>query len=231
MFKVRADDVETEVPRGTARHSLLAILALVAGGLATQSAPAQLAPGYSGSPDRLVYRGAEGYRTLRAFGSCYASRYPADAFSLIATEPESRDEADTYRRLFRRDSQGCLGEDIEVHARVAMVRGAIAEGLYKHGVAVPPNLIVPVPVAGAPVRTLSEAARCYTAAHRDSARALVDQTTPGSRQEYEALTAILPDFFLCIPDTARGRRFGATLIRFRLVEALLRMPSAPAGQR
>jgi hypothetical protein len=212
------------------RQAMMAGL-FIACALPGAPAAAQLQSGYSGSSSTLTFSGEETYRTLRAFGSCFASRYPADAFALIATEPASRAEADTYRRLFRRDNQACLGEDTEVRVAVNMVRGAIAEGLYKRGVAVPPSLVVALPAPGAPVRTLSDAARCYTAAHRDRARALVEETRPGSEAEFAALRQMAPDFFRCVPDTARGRSFDTTLIRYRLVEALLRMPSAPAGQR
>jgi len=97
----------------------------------------------------------------------------------------------------------------------------------------PPNLALTPPPPGTAIRTLSEAARCYTSGHRQQVRTLIEQTQPGSRQELAALTEMAPDFFRCIPDTARGRRFDTAQIRYRLAEALYRMPAtspAPAGQ-
>ncbi|MEA3042510.1 MAG: hypothetical protein QOJ53_2329 [Sphingomonadales bacterium] len=216
------------------KRVFIGIAALLAAGLTHQAASAQVGAGYSGSSSMTTFDNEEGMRTLGVFGICYASNNLTDALALIATEPGSRAEADTYRRLFRRDSQSCLGEATELRVPVSLVRGAIAEGLYKRGAALPANLALAAPAAGAPIRTLSEAARCYIAAHRDEARALVERIPPGGRRELAALNAMAPAFFRCVPDTARGRSFDATLIRFRLAEALFRMAPAPpaaAGQR
>lgn len=212
----------------------IGIAALMAAGGLQPGASAQIGAGYSGSSSLTTFDNEEGMRTLGVFGICYVSNNLPDALALIATEPGSRAEADTYRRLFRRDSQSCLGENTEVRAPVSLVRGAIAEGLYKRRAALPASLAQSVPAAGVPIRTLSEAARCYIAGHRDEARALVERTPPGGRRELEALRAMAPAFFGCVPDTARGRSFDATLIRFRLAEALFRTaapPPAAPGQR
>ena len=192
--------------------------------LTAASASAQIAPGQSGSSSTIVFTdNGEAFRTLNAFAACYARLNSARALELIATEPATREEAQTYRRLFSRDNMSCLGENTELRMPVAMVRGAIAEGLYKGGIALPPNLVQAAPAPGE-VRTLSEAARCYTATHREQVRVLVEQTTAGSRREFEALGEIAGGFFQCVPETARGRRFDPTQVRFRLAEALLRLP-------
>jgi len=204
---------------------VLAAAALL--GLAANGARAQIASGYSGSSSTSTMGDDEAWRTLRAFGTCYATRNPGSAVQLIATEPGSRDEAETYRRLFRRDNQSCLGGNTELRMPVTMVRGAIAEGLYRNRAALPPTLAQAAPAPGA-VRTLSEAARCYAGAHGDRVRSLVEGTAPGSRGEVEALTAMAPDFFRCVPAAAHGRQFNATQLRYRLAEALLRL-DAPAA--
>ena len=132
------------------RRGLLAVAALAAGGFAGTAAPAQIAPGVSGSSSTTTMDDGEAWRTLRAFGSCYASRNLDDALALIATPPGSRAEAETYRRLFRRDNQ-CVGDNTDLRMPVVMVRGAIAEGLYKNGAALPASLACP-PASGAPIR-------------------------------------------------------------------------------
>ena len=214
---------------GRSRFTVLAVqAALITLVCWPQTAPAQIASGFSGRSSQMTMDESEAMRTLRAFGSCYAERNTAEAWSLIGTEPGSQGEADTYRRLFRRDSQGCLGEATELQVPVYMVRGAIAEGLYSRRVAVPAQLRVSPLAPGAAVRTLSEAARCYTAAHPDKVRALVENTLPGSPPEHVALSEMAPDFFRCVPETARGRRFGSTQVRYKLAEALLRM-AGPVG--
>lgn len=215
--------------RARARRAA-AVLALMCLGPAT-AASAQLAPGVSGTSSLRMMDSEEAMRTLGAFGVCYANENMRGAWTLIATEPGSREEAETYRRLFRIENQPCLG-DADLRVPIALTRGAIAEGLYKRSVAVPSNLIVAPPLRNE-VRTLSEAARCYTAAHPEEVRSLITSTRAGSRQEFEALSAMAPDFFACVPETARGREFNVTQLRFRLAEALLRLaaPTASSGQR
>jgi hypothetical protein len=211
----------------------IGIAALIGAG-SPEAAPAQLPSGYSGSSSLTNIDGEEAYRTLRAFGACYAERNLAQALMLIATDPSSREEADTYRRLFRHEVQ-CLGTETDTEMRfpLPMVRGAIVEGLYRNHADLPAHLALTAPAPGAPIRKLSEAARCFTAQHRDQARALVETTVPGSRQEYEMVSRMVPDFFRCLPDTARDRRFIATQLRYSFAEALYRMPAAspaPAGE-
>jgi hypothetical protein len=76
------------------------------------------------------------------------------------------------------------------------------------------------------VRNLSDAARCYVATHREETRSLVADTKVGGRKEYDAVMKLLPDFLKCVPSGANAQ-FTATLVRFRLAEALLR--TAPPG--
>ena len=193
--------------------------------LTAASASAQIAPGQSGSSTTMVFTdNGEAFRTLNAFAACYARQNTTRALELIATEPATREEAPTYRRLFSRDNMSCLGEDTELRMPVAMVRGRSPRACTRGGIALPPNLAQAAPAPGE-VRTLSEAARCYTATHREQVRALVEQTAAGSRREFEALGEIAGDLFQCVPETARGRRFDPTQVRFRLAEALLRLPA------
>lgn len=219
--------------RGATRFSVIGLAALIAGGGAGQDAAAQIAAGVSGSSTTTTMDDGEAWRTLRAFGHCYSSRNLAGALALIATEPGSRAEAETYRRLFRGDSQ-CLGGSTELAMPVAMVRGAIAEGLYRNRAALPANLALAAPVAGVPIRRFSEAARCYAATHRDQVRSLVETTAPGSRQELAAMNDMASDFFRCLPEVARSRRLNPTQVRYLVAEALLRLPTSPsasAGRR
>ncbi len=197
----------------------------VVAGVAASSAPAQIAPGRSGSSTMSSFGGDEVWRTLDAFGSCYALQNWPQAFELLATTPGSREEAVVYRRLFRSHNQSCLGEGtVRLSVAPDMVRGAIAEGLYRRGYAVPSNLIVAAPPPGAEIRTFSEAARCYATTHREQVRTLITETRPGSRQEMEAINALSGEFSTCLPPRVRNRTFFSTEIRFRLAEALLRLP-------
>ena len=192
-------------------------------------AAAQIAPGRSGTSTMQYLGREEAWSSVATFGRCYARQNWRGAFELLGTEPGSRAELETYRRLFRSHNQSCLADVTELRAPHTMVRGAIAEGLYRRGYAVPPSLLLAAPAEGASIRTFSEAARCYAATHRSQIHALIMQTNPGSRQEFDAVREIMPEFARCLPDHARGAQFNATDIRFRLAEALVRLGLQPAA--
>lgn len=198
----------------------LAGLALLA-----SAASAQLSPGASGSSSMSYLSGEEGLQEVVGFGDCYAKNQPEKALRLIATPPASVEEAKTYKSLFRKYYQSCLGDVTRLSADLALIRGAIAQGLYKRKVPVPATLMQTVPDV-TQVRNVSDAARCYVASHREEARRVVEETKVGSRLEHDAVVKLMPDFFKCVPDGARPQ-FTATLVRLRLAEALLRTaPSA-----
>lgn len=200
-------------------------------GLALLASPvsAQLSNGASGSSTMSYLSNEEGLQEVVGFGDCYAKQQPGKALRLIATRPASREEAQTYVSLFKKHYQSCLGDVTRLSADLSLIRGAIAQGLYKRQVPVPAALMQTVP-AVAQVRNVSDAARCYVASHREEARRVVAETKVGSRKEHDAVVKLLPDFFKCVPGGANAQ-FSATLVRFRLAEALLRtVPSAaPAG--
>jgi hypothetical protein len=198
-----------------------AIAALLAAVFAS-SASAQLATGRSGS-STMSYIGAEQvWGELDSFGRCYARQNTKSALALIATDPGSADEARVYRKLFSKPYMSCLGDVTSLNAAHDMVRGAIAEGLLKKKVPIPASMTLAPPPPGRPGRTISEAARCYVAAHRDEAMALLD-TPPGSKKELAAATEMLPEFDRCIPVTARALPLNSILVRYKLAEALLRL--------
>ncbi|HYD12039.1 MAG TPA: hypothetical protein VEC11_04255 [Allosphingosinicella sp.] len=243
MRKALTDAVEIAVPRGArralrARHpgrawrrrALLGASALLAGSLLGAQASAQLPRGVSGRSTLIVSTDSEeALRALAAFGTCYARLSTARAFELLATEPGSREEAETYRRLFRSDSQNCLGEGMDLRVPVTFVRGAIAEGLLEHGIAVPAGLVRAAPAPGAEIRKYSEAARCYAAGHGAEIRTML-ASSPGGERELAALRPLADQFFRCMPANAQDRRFNATHLRYMLAEALLRLPSPSTAQ-
>jgi hypothetical protein len=198
--------------------AILLPLVLVTGMAGT--AHAQLGTGQSGSSSLEYMDRSEAMRELVSFGRCYGRNLRAQSLSLLATRPTSREEAETYRRLFRGDNLSCLTAGTTMSAPLAYVRGAIAEGVYRSGLGVPASHLLPAPTVDQ-VRNLSDAARCYAAGHREQVRALLP-LTPGSRQEYQAISALIDGFLACMPAGARLNG-SATLLRFRLVEGLLRL--------
>lgn len=199
-------------------------LALVTG--MAGAAHGQLGTGQSGSSSLQYMDRSESMRELVSFGRCYARNLRAQSLSLLATRPTSREEAETYRRLFRGDNLSCLTPGTTMSAPLAYVRGAIAEGLFRSGQGIPASHALAAPTVDQ-VRNLSDAARCYAAGHREQVLALL-AVTPGTREEYEAVSALLSGFLACTPAGARVQG-SATLIRFRLVEGLLRLAPAAAA--
>jgi hypothetical protein len=211
----------------------LSWLAAAAACAAPAAAPAQLAPGLSGSSTTSYMNGTEYWETLRSFGACFAKQSEDKAVALISTPYDSKEEMQAYRAISKRSrEQACL-MDTSIGAPVTLVRGAIAEGLLRKGYAVPAELVLTAPAPGT-TRTLSDAARCYVAGHRADAMALIERTVPGSKKERAALNAMSSDFWMCLPKKAQKAAFNPTQIRYRLAEALLRMPAttaaAPAAQ-
>jgi hypothetical protein len=192
----------------------------------TGAAQAQLGVGRSGSSTLEYMDRAAGMRELVTFGRCYARNSRNDSLALIATRPTSREEAEVYRRLFSGDSLMCLSAGMTMRASLGYVRGTIAEGLFRAGLGVPASHMLPAPTV-AEVRNLSDAARCYAAGHREQVRALLP-LAPGTREEFQAVQALIGGFLACMPPGARIDG-DATLIRYRLVEGLLRLAPAPAG--
>ena len=207
-------------------------LRMIAAGLGALAAAAGLAGGASAQ----LGTGQSGFTTIQSsdeqalrevvtFGRCFASSRRNDSLSLIATQPGSREEAEAFHRLVFFEDQICLAAGSRLGAPIVYVRGAIAEGLLRSGQPLPESLQLPVP-AVSEVRTLSDLARCYAAAHREQVRALL-ATRPGSRQESEAVSAIAREFGSCMPAPA-SLRYDSIQVRYRLIEALLRLAPAPA---
>lgn len=198
----------------------LSLAGLAAFGLLASPASAQISNGASGSSTMSYLSGEEGLQEVVGFGDCYAKEQPEKALRLIATRPASVEEAQAYRSMFKKHYQSCLGDVSRLSADLALIRGAIAQGLYRRQVPVPAALMQTVP-AVAQVRNVSDAARCYVASHREEARRVVAETKVGSRKEHDAVVKLMPDFFKCVPAGAKVQ-FTATLVRLRLAEALLR---------
>jgi hypothetical protein len=174
------------------------------------------------------YSGEEVWRSLGTFGRCYASQNPKGALELIATEPDSRAEVQTYKKLFSKPIMTCLVGLSQLNVPHTMVRGAIAEGLYRKGIALSPNLVWGAPKSDEGVHSLTAVVRCYTASQSEQVRALIMNTRPGSKKESAELQKMMPEFGKCIPQGIKVN-LSATQVRFRLAEALYRM--APASSK
>lgn len=185
--------------------------------LATPAA-AQLGTGRSGSSSMSYMTSEESWLEVVNFGRCYATRNTEKALRLVATDPGTQEEAKVYRELFSNPNQTCLGRGIEgFSAPYQMMRGSIGEGLYYNRVPLPPAMLRTAPERNE-VMDLAGAARCYVKANEAEARALAE-TRPGSRAQDALMDGVVSNFLKCMPSGAR-LNYPATLIRFRIVEAL-----------
>lgn len=193
---------------------------------------AQLGTGQSGSSTTRSLSSEEYWLAVRSFGRCYAQNSEQRALALLASEPGSRGENAFFQALFRARSVSCLGDISRLSIVPAHIRGSIAEGFIRSGRPMPAVLrLSPLP-PGAPIRTISDAARCFTATRAAEVREIVLRTVPGSEDEYRAIERIAPEFIRCVPENARRYRFPTTDVRYRLAEALLRMhPPIPPSLR
>jgi len=208
-------------------------LALV---LCSSAAPAQMAPGRSGTSSQVTITGQQAWNELADFGECYASSEQANALKLVSTPAGTIDEAKVYKALFQSPDQGCLGDISSMSVPWQYVRGAVAEGFYTKRIPVPANLAVATPMAREKVTNLSEMALCYAGGHAAGARSLIENTRPGSKQQEKAIDAMLQDLVACIPpNPANNPQFDPMIVRYRIAEALWRLgmvkgqPGSSAG--
>lgn len=197
------------------------------GVLTAVPAAAQIAPGRSGSSSMRYFGGQEAWDTLRDFGTCYAGRQRADALELVATRPDTLDEAKVYKRLFSKQNQSCLSLATELRMPYQIVRGAIAEGLYRRAVPVPAALAVTQPPSVNQVRNFMDAALCYSTTHRTEVRNLLATTRLGTKAEDQQVSTIMSDLERCIPPNARSISISTPMVRVRLAEAMWRLGETP----
>ena len=216
---------ETGMLRGFA--SIFSVTLIFTALLGAAPAAAQLAPGQSGHSSTIYVGSDEAWRALADFGRCYATRRTSKALELVSTPAGSIEEARTYKRLFK-DGDNCLTLVDSMSIDFLMVRGVVAEGLYRQSIPVPAALAVTKAPTINEVKTFAEVALCYTGSNRAAVQELVATTKPGSKAEDEAVDRLIPGIATCIPEKARNLKLSSPLIRFRLAEALWRLGERPA---
>jgi hypothetical protein len=186
------------------------------------SASAQIAGGHSGISSEYAFSGRQAYDDLNAFGSCFAAQQTKDALRLIATEAGSVDEARVYKQLFSKE-QFCLGDLSALSVPWQYVRGAVAEGFFDRKMPLAPNLVVSGSLPAGQVKSVMDAAFCYTGKHPQDARKLIETTKPATPEEAAAFDALWTDFEACLPSNMpAGYKFDTVLLRYRIAEALWR---------
>jgi hypothetical protein len=207
------------------RHRLFQLAFMLA---LPSAATAQYDPGSRMSTSTTRNLGQkEAWDSLIVFGSCYASSQRVKAYRFVATEPGTADEARAYKALFSRSDEPCLGDVSEMSVNYQFVRGAIAEGLYLKRIPVPANLAAR-PIARESVQSVLQTAICYASQNPAEARWLIENTSPSSKKEDEAITRLHPRFVACLPPNLPASfSIDPTLLRFRIAEAMWKLGMVP----
>jgi hypothetical protein len=191
--------------------------------VAASPAAAQMGGGHSGFSTERIFTGRGAYDDLNAFGACYASKQTSDALKLLRTEAGSVDEANVYKVLFSKD-QFCLGDLSGLGVPWKLVRGAIAEGMYARKMPLPAGFAAPRAMTREQVKSVMDAAICYVSQHPSDARALIETTKPGTKEEVAAVDAFEANFAACLPPNIPQQvQIDTILLRYRIAEAMWRL--------
>lgn len=198
----------------------------------------QLAPTYSGQSTAPVQGTQdEFYWSLNELGLCLAKTRKREARAFVLSESGSADENRAFSAMLGKHSM-CVRGASSIRLPTSMIRGAIAEAMYKKG-----NATFRPPVAPGPRRTLTAAekarltpygvlsdfSRCLAAAHPQETHALITTTRLGSKAEAAQIDAMAPRFDACLPVKFRIA-FDPSEIRLGLAEAMLRATLPIAAQ-
>jgi hypothetical protein len=206
---------------------LAAACAIVA---AAAPARAQLAPTYSGS-EGVSYMGQEEtFSAIRQLGTCLVQRRQQDASALLATAPGSQQEASAVRVLIGRHT-ACAPRNSRMGLPRDVIRGSIAEAMYRRLGLAAPSADPTAPRDGAKPESLVEFARCVVRASPQEVHDLLTSTRLGTRAEHQAMLSMAPQLRGCLP-SSDNLQLAAPLVRLSLADALYdRARRAPPAQQ
>lgn len=176
---------------------LAATLAL---GLAASSA-AQISPGSSGFPGIRSASQEEYWFSMRELGRCLVSFKHAQSIQWMKTPVDSPAEKKLVDAMYASKGTSCLRDMYSMGVIRSMVRGSVAEALYKtSGLqgAVPP---APAshPFDSTNIKSLGDFALCYAVTHPNETRTLLMTTGLGSVAEKAEMARLSPGFAECVP--------------------------------
>ncbi len=205
-----------------------------AAALAALAAPAaaQLAPSYSGHSGIRYMGNEETWWTIRQLGDCLARTRQRAALALLATRPGTAEEAAASRALLGNNTS-CLRHAARLTVGRDIIRGAVAEGLYRSQVSAPPPpepLDEKAAAAGPPLPLLADFGQCFAQVRPNEVHSLLTTTRLGTRDEHAALVALAPELGQCFP-AGLTISFPAPIVRLALAEAIFHRARAAAAPR
>ena len=196
------------------------------------AATAQLAPGYSGQSGVMSFGHSDAWFNVRQLGHCLARLKTAQARALILAEPGSEAEEQAARALIGRETS-CLIYATRLEFTRDMLRGTVAEALYRREISTPPSAGQPPPstlqaLDGMDQRRrrillprllVSDFSSCLAAAEPVLVHRLITTTRLGTSEEREQVSAMAGRFEACVPQGARLQPY-SEIIRLGLADAL-----------
>jgi hypothetical protein len=209
-------------------RSIAIVSAMILALTPTSATRAQLASGYSGQSS------ARGKALRMSSGGAFAvwaialqtqrRSWPSPCWRPL---PIPKSESVASRALLGKNTS-CLTGFVSMRLPTYLVRGAVAEYLYKRTTVAPPPADASVAPASIdrskldqlnPYALLAGFARCYVAARPSDVHGLLGTTKAGSKQEAAALGAMKSNFAVCLP-TGVSIEFQPGETRGALAEAL-----------
>ncbi len=191
------------------------------------SGQAQIAGPFSGTSTAQYIGGDAVLEDFSRVGKCHAVTTRAKSEAFIAAAIGTPEEAAAYKQLIGKNTT-CLADLTRLRTSRAILRGAIAEGLYKlrfaAGAPLSPQLIAP---AQPPQTVIGQFADCYARAHPQEVHRLLTSTRIASKDEHVAFLKMAPGFGACLP-AGQQVALRPSIARFGLAEALYR--ATLAGQ-
>jgi hypothetical protein len=185
------------------------------------TAHAQIAGHFSGTSTAQYIGGDAIMEDISRVGKCLAETKRAKSEAFIAAAMGTPEEAAAYKQLIGRNTT-CLADLSRLRTSRAILRGAIAEGLYKLRFAAgAPSYLQP-----APVQAPQTFADCYARAHPQQIHGLLTKTRIASKDEHVAFLRMAPDFSACLP-AGKQAALRPSIVRLELAEALYRATLAP----
>ncbi len=190
---------------------------------------AQVAPTYSGTSTMQTYSGNSVMQDLSNVGSCLVRRKAAQSDAFVAAPMGSPAETAAYKALVGRGTS-CLRDLSSMNVARTLMRGAIAEALYKTRFSGRAPTALASSGTGASADLVSQFADCYARANPQQVHSLVMGTRITSKEERAAVARMATGFGPCLPSGVRVE-VQPTVFRLAFIEALYRAAAAnPAPQ-
>jgi hypothetical protein len=160
----------------------------------------------------------ETFSVIRGLGECLVQRKQAHAASFLATTPGSGDEGKAVRALLG-NSTSCTPRNSRLSLPRDIIRGAVAEAMYRRSYRAAPPVGESGAVRPAGALDLAEFSRCVVLSSPQEVHALITGTLLGSREEYDAVVRFAPQMQQCLPKS-KSPQMVAPLVRLALADAL-----------